>query len=465
MCPNSDELAPAPVTNRFVYTPTHTECRARLTTLGGSIPIHRAAQTLMAMLPQPASPKTQRVESIDLVRGTTILVMLFVNDVAGVTGAPAWMKHVHPSTADGLTFVDVVFPAFLFIVGLSLPAALERRMAAVGRGMRLWAHILERTAGLLAIGVLMVNTESMAEKGPLSPALWTLLMYAGAVLTWHAPLRAADGTIRRTWWLKLAGAALLVVLAFLYRSKDGTGELIQLRPQWWGILGLIGWAYLVACTAYLLFGRQPAALAGMVGVLYCAYFADRVGFFEPIAAIGRWVNIGAALGSHGAITLSGAILGQMLLSDAPTRSHRARLVWGAVAGALMAAAAVLLHSLHDLDSMFIYNKNAATPPWCLLSSAYTAWCWALAYLAVDVAGWRRGTGTLGRAGQNALLAYLLAPLFYAGLECTAELWPGAGLYWRLGESFTTGVIRSVVLSIAVIWISASLYKRGVRLQL
>ena len=53
----------------------------------------------------------------------TILVMIFVNDLAGVRGAPAWMKHIHPSDADGMTFVDVVFPAFLFIVGTSIPSA------------------------------------------------------------------------------------------------------------------------------------------------------------------------------------------------------------------------------------------------------------------------------------------------------------------------------------------------------
>ncbi|HOC24585.1 MAG TPA: DUF5009 domain-containing protein, partial [bacterium] len=72
-----------------------------------------------------------RIRSIDVARGLTVLVMLFVNDLAGVTGAPGWMKHISPSTADGYTFVDLVFPAFLFIVGLSLPIALEKRL---GRG-------------------------------------------------------------------------------------------------------------------------------------------------------------------------------------------------------------------------------------------------------------------------------------------------------------------------------------------
>jgi predicted acyltransferase len=410
------------------------------------------------------SPIQPRVGSVDLVRGLTILVMIFVNDVAGVHGAPPWMKHIEPSTADGMTFVDVVFPAFLFIVGLSLPVALERRMSEVGRGVRLWAHILWRTLGLLIIGVLMVNTESMSEHGPISGNLWMFLMYLGAILAWLAPSRAGKGS-RRPRWLKLLGAALLVALVFLYRSSESSQGLIQLRPHWWGILGLIGWAYLVACAAYLALGRQPAALAGCVGVLYCAYFADHMGFFEPVAVIGRWVSIGSMLGSGAAITLSGAIVGQMLLPRAPTQSHGERVFWGTIFGALMAAAAVLLHSLRDLNLMFIYNKNAATPPWCLLSSAYSAWAWVGAYLLVDAAGSRMGTETLRRAGQNALLAYLLAPLFYSLLAWLAEFWSGAGFYWRLGESFETGLARSVVLSVAVIWVSAALHKAGIRLQL
>jgi predicted acyltransferase len=415
--------------------------------------------------PAPPPPPRTRIDSVDLVRGVTILVMLFVNDVAGVKSAPAWMKHIQPSTADGLTFVDVVFPAFLFIVGLSLPIALERRIAAVGTGLRLWAHILGRTLGLLVIGVLMVNSESIAENGPISSQLWKFLMYFGAILTWHAPLRAADGSVRRTGWLKLLGAALLVALAFLYRSREGGEALIQLRPHWWGILGLIGWAYLVACGAYVALRRHPAALAAAVGVLYCAYFADHVGFFTRLDMIGRWVSIGSTLGSHAAITVSGAVVGQMLLADSPIQSHRARVLWGLVLSGLMAAAAVLLHSLHGLDRMFIYNKNSATPAWCLISSAYTVWCWVAAYLVVDVAGWRLGTGVLRRAGQNALLAYLLAPLLYAAIECLAPYWPDASLYWRLGESFDTGLARAIGFSVAVICLSAVLHKAGLRLQL
>ena len=63
--------------------------------------------------------------------------MLFVNEVAGVTGAPAFLLH-RPSDFDGMTITDLVFPAFLFIVGIAVPFALGgrlRRGEARGRGV------------------------------------------------------------------------------------------------------------------------------------------------------------------------------------------------------------------------------------------------------------------------------------------------------------------------------------------
>ena len=74
-----------------------------------------------AILPPPPTP---RVASVDALRGLTILLMVFVNDLG--RAAPAWMHHIRPSNADGMTLADIVFPWFLFIVGVSIPLAFER---------------------------------------------------------------------------------------------------------------------------------------------------------------------------------------------------------------------------------------------------------------------------------------------------------------------------------------------------
>src|SRR6266566_181553 len=102
-----------------------------------------------------------RITSIDALRGLVIFTMIFVNDIAGAKRTPWWMKHYSDNfKGSGMTFVDLVFPAFLFIVGMSIPIALGARIA---RGERMWKlilHVLLRTVSLLVVGILMVNSES-----------------------------------------------------------------------------------------------------------------------------------------------------------------------------------------------------------------------------------------------------------------------------------------------------------------
>ncbi len=68
-----------------------------------------------------------RLSSIDIFRGLTMMLMIFVNDLASVKGLPWWTYHM-PRRANGMTYVDMVFPAFLFIVGMSIPLAIRSRL-------------------------------------------------------------------------------------------------------------------------------------------------------------------------------------------------------------------------------------------------------------------------------------------------------------------------------------------------
>jgi hypothetical protein len=410
-----------------------------------------------------AAETAQRIESIDVLRGITILVMIFVNDLAGVAGTPAWMKHISPPDADGMTFVDVVFPAFLFIVGMSIPFAIGKRLDR-GESLRsVWKHILVRTLGLLIIGVLMVNTESMAADGLLSPLAWELLMYLSVILVWN---RLPDKPGRRrelALALRVVGALLLVFLAFVYRGP-GERSLIELRTHWWGILGLIGWAYLVGCAAFIPLRRQAAGLMGFVGLLYCVYFADQAGFFRSWSVVTQWIGIGSVLGSHGAVTVSGVILGMLLTPASPVQAQKGRIVLGIFYGAGLGAAGVLLHSLSGIHGMFIINKIAATPAWCLLSSAFTVWIWVAAYWLLDVKGWKRWARIVEPAGSNALFAYVLAPII--GLFLAILAIPlGVNTYARLGETFAVGFWRSLLFAFAVTWLAGWLRRLGINLRL
>jgi hypothetical protein len=71
-------------------------------------------------------------------------------------------------------------------------------------------------------------------------------------LIWNAYPKDFDA--RR--WLQTAGIAILIFLAFTFRTPDGG----YIRAGWWGILGLIGWAYVFCSTAYVLLRKKPLSL-------------------------------------------------------------------------------------------------------------------------------------------------------------------------------------------------------------
>jgi predicted acyltransferase len=407
-------------------------------------------------------PASDRVDSVDLVRGLIVVVMLFVNDLASVSGAPAWLKHVAPPEADGMTLVDLVFPAFLFIVGLSLPIALERRLNARGLGPVL-VHLVVRAASLLLIGVYMVNAEQLPADAPVYRASWNLLMYTGVILVWLVPRRAnpnaAASAIRR--WV---GIVVLLGAALWYRNPNQEGW-FQLQPHWWGILGLIGWAYLVSALVYLLLRHNPAAQVGVVGLLYCVYFADQVEFFRALASLDRVVDLGSMLGSLPAITLTGAIAGRMILFPTEPSSHLRRIVGAWWFGLALATAGLLLHALRELHPMFIVNKNAATPAWCLLSSAYTLWLWAGIHLVTDAAGRGGRPRWVADAGRNALSAFMAGPILYAVIELVSALLGGWHFYALLGTHFNVGLGRSLAFALGTAGLIGWLWRRGWTLKL
>jgi len=399
-----------------------------------------------------------RVRSIDLLRGADVLLMLFVNEAASVQGAPSFVKHA-PAEADAMTAADVVFPAFLFIVGIAVPFALGGRLQRGEPRAAVWRHVLTRTAALLAMGLFTVNAE-YGDGGVLPTYFWNLLMGVGVLLVWGV---GEEGWGRlKARWLRAGGVVLLVCLALAYRSHEASGWL-QLRPHWWGILGLIGWAYLAVATAYLLVGERPAALAGLVALLSGIALAD------GMRALGPWAVrplFGQYLGSHSAAALAGLLLGVLLRRHVREPAGTRALVTRALllAGGL-AAAGLLLHALGGGQPALRFSKIHATVPWALLSAAITCVAWLVLFLLADVAGWRRWPRSLTIAGENPLLAYLIAPMVLSLLALSAPWCGGTSPYDELAESATLGIVRSLVFAWLVVRLCGFLRARGLRVQL
>jgi len=413
---------------------------------------------------QPASASAPgrgaaRVASIDLLRGLDVLLMLFVNEVAHVAGAPAFLRH-KGLAGDGMTITDLVFPAFLFVVGMAIPLALGSRLAQGEQPLAVFRHVVTRSAALVVIGVLTVNAEH-GVAGELSPPAWTLLMTLGVLLVW-APPRQGWGRVR-AGWLRLAGAALLLLLALAYRGTGMSGW-FQLRPYWWGILGLIGWAYLGVASLFLVVRERPAVLTALVALYGCVALADKAGGFGWPAIPGPLV--GGIVGTHGVVVLAGALLGVMLIRHQRERGARWRFALAVlVYGMALGAAGLLLHTLAGVHPVFTISKIHATLPWGLLSAALTAAAWAAVFVLVDVSGGSRWPRAVAIAGENPLLAYLLAPCLLSVFALAAPLTGGRNLYVALAQPTALGLVRSAVFAWLVVRLSGWVRSRGVCVRL
>jgi predicted acyltransferase len=115
--------------------------------------------------------------------------------------------------------------------------------------------------------------------------------------------------------------------------------------------------------------------------------------------------------------------------------------------------------------MFGVSKNMATPTWCLRCAAMTAPLWLGTYLLVDVAGIRRGTRFLARAGTNALFAYVLAPFVCVAIDAAFEATGSSLTYGGLAPGFGIGLARGFAVALALTWLAGFLKGKGLYLKL
>ncbi len=399
--------------------------------------------------------------------------MIFVNTLSGVSGMPPWMGHV-AAGVDGMTFPDVVFPAFLFIVGMSIPFAMEQRQAAGDTGWKLWRHVLARAAGLLVFGVFMVNAEEGYNEAAMGITIhvWSLLFYACAILVW-AVYRFENK--RLVVGMRLAGVAGLIALAIVFRGGAGGDE--RLTPQWWGILGLIGWAYLYATIAWRVTRARtlPIALTLLACVAYYCVFdtnacavdgstmADYAALIRPTCfrdyahvpaqSSALWRLLGAQSGNavHTAIALCGVLTTLIFFSDGRPR--------GKPFGKALVFAGILAALAFALRPWFTISKIAATPSWALYSAAICVLLFAAMYWLVDLKQRRGWVAFFRPAAANPLLTYIIPFIIFALMETLNLAFPSA-----LGAGMP-GLIWAVAYALIVMALASALNRMHIKLQL
>jgi predicted acyltransferase len=97
-------------------------------------------------------PKQERLLSLDAFRGGTIAAMILVNNPG--SGEAVYTPFEHAEW-HGWTFTDLVFPFFLWIVGVAITFSFARRIDRGDDRGKLFVHILKRSISIFALGYFL----------------------------------------------------------------------------------------------------------------------------------------------------------------------------------------------------------------------------------------------------------------------------------------------------------------------
>ena len=132
---------------------------------------------------------TQRAYALDALRGYAIITMVLSATVAsGIL--PGWMyhtqtpppDHVYNSALSGLTWVDLVFPFFLFSMGAAFPFSIGRKMEKGEGVLRLIGDAVLRGLQLTFFAIFIQHFYPYVLSSPQDPRAWGLALVAFALL-------------------------------------------------------------------------------------------------------------------------------------------------------------------------------------------------------------------------------------------------------------------------------------------
>ncbi|HAQ20683.1 MAG TPA: hypothetical protein DCR40_15850 [Prolixibacteraceae bacterium] len=383
---------------------------------------------------------SNRIYTIDIFRAITMLLMIFVNDFWSLKGIPDWLQHAG-AKQDFLGFSDIIFPCFLFIVGMAIPFAIRNRISKGENNQKILFHIAIRSVALLVMGFFTVNTEQNFTASGLTHGWFKILMVLAFFLIWNVYPKSKDWKKYLFTGLQVAGIALLVLLFLIFKGgKDGAWHM---TPQWWGILGLIGWTYLISAPIYLFARKLPWLLLVFWGLFTLLNIADHAQWLKtPIPGGGAFQGFAFA-----------GIAASLLLDRAIDPEKRNKLpLFYIGTGFLMLFAGLALRNF------FIISKIQATPTWVFLCNAIAFGFLALIYYVVELKGKSDWFRIIKPAGTSTLTCYLV-PYVYYSLAAYAFTLP---VFMKTG---VIGLGKSMVYALIIIGITALLEKVKVKLKI
>jgi predicted acyltransferase len=297
----------------------------------------------------------------------------------------------------------------------------------------------------------MLNTGRVnAELTGMSENLWALLMYVGVFLVWN------NYTNKEKFFtvtgFRLAGIGILIFLVFKFRSgsPENEGSLIT---SWWGILGLIGWGYLVSAFTYL-FCRESIlktiAITAFFLILNILSGLKHLELLNPVKPL-----LGVIIeGNVPFIVLTGLTAG-LILRKSIASGHKMVILYLIIAGAMCLVTGLILRR------WFILSKIQATPSWGLVCCGISFFVFVMIYLVTEVFKKEAWASFFRPAGENSLTTYLAPDILYYLIWMTGI----PVLIYKQSTEPLIVVFGSIVWAVLMVWLTALLKRLGISLKL
>ena len=396
--------------------------------------------------------KNNRILSIDVFRAITMSFMIWVNDFWTLNAIPKWLKHAE-GNEDFLGFSDLIFPWFLFVMGMSIPVSINHRINRGDTKILIFRHIVFRTIALVIMGLFHMNFEMYStEFSILSKPIFVIIATFAFFMIWNKYSIENKKTRLIFSCLRIAGALILIYLIAIYSGKDYNGKPIGFEIHWWGILGLIGWVYIITASSFLII-KNSLLIASIFFVLCLAL--NIISSFGIAYNVFSWQNIHWIPGNGGlqAISIGGIIVTLLL------KRYQAKKNIMYFYSLLMSFGIFSLLLGFYLRSYFIISKVQGTPAWILLSLSTAIFLFIIIHWIIDFKKVSFWYNYIKVAGTATLTCYLI-PYFYYNIAVLFGV--------KLPNVFTVGTLglmKSFMYTALIIIITSIFVKFKLKIKI